>query len=320
MNRVAVSLSVTLAVLAAVDPSAAQPLTPPSDVSSGRLSTYLVESNMVYGMFNGLALLMDVYHPTKKNGQAVLYINGCGWHSTPDYNSISIKDYADTESLLRPLVERGFTVFSINHRTAPRFRYPAAIEDARRAARFIRHHRNRFGVTSTNLAGMGGSSGGHLVLTLALRPVAGSAEAEDPVEKEAASLQTVVAWAAPSVLVDHDNPRYTTEIISSFIGEPRTMGNGGATHKEASPITYVDPSDPPVLLIHGTDDEMVPVFHSRKLRQALINAGVQVEYWEIEGATHDLRGHMMQPGSEVTMKRIASWLVDTLITQPSSDR
>ncbi len=40
-----------------------------------------VESNVVYGMYSGLALLMDVYHPADPNGYGIVVIRGSGWHA-----------------------------------------------------------------------------------------------------------------------------------------------------------------------------------------------------------------------------------------------
>ncbi|MCH7475257.1 MAG: alpha/beta hydrolase, partial [Gemmatimonadetes bacterium] len=64
------------------------------------------------------------------------------------------------------LLDAGYTVFTINHRAAPRFRYPAAVEDAQRAVRFIRHNAQRYGVDPDRIGGYGGSSGAHLVSLL----------------------------------------------------------------------------------------------------------------------------------------------------------
>ena len=38
-----------------------------------------VEKNVVYGMYSGLALLMDIHHPDKPNGYGVIHISGSGW-------------------------------------------------------------------------------------------------------------------------------------------------------------------------------------------------------------------------------------------------
>ena len=51
-----------------------------------------VEKNVVYGMYSGLALLMDVHHPEKPNGYGLVLIPGSGWHTSQAYDGASIKD------------------------------------------------------------------------------------------------------------------------------------------------------------------------------------------------------------------------------------
>src|SRR5678816_3614619 len=94
-----------------------------------------VERNVVYGMYSGLALLMDVYHPERSNGHAIVYVNGSGWHSPMAYAATPLKDVPLGIPWCEALQAGGYTVFAINHRQAPRFRYPAALEDAQRATR-----------------------------------------------------------------------------------------------------------------------------------------------------------------------------------------
>src|SRR5262247_1667284 len=82
------------------------------------------------------------------------------------YEAQPLKEFPQVQMYARPLVEAGYTVFAINHRAAPRFRYPAAVEDAQRAVRFVRHNSERFGISATRIGAAGGSSGGHLVSLL----------------------------------------------------------------------------------------------------------------------------------------------------------
>ena len=93
-----------------------------------------VEQNVVYGMYSGLALLMDVHHPAEPNGVGVILIWGSGWHGPTTYDARQLK----RRSVPKIFLDVGYTVFAINHRNAPRFRYPAAVEDVQRAVRFVR--------------------------------------------------------------------------------------------------------------------------------------------------------------------------------------
>src|SRR6266508_3239903 len=105
-----------------------------------------VEKNVVYGMHSGLALLMDIYQPTERKGYGVVYINGSGWHAPLACDAGQLKETPLGMPYIEAMQTAGYTVFAINHRQAPRFRYPAAVEDAQRAVRFVRHHAAPFGI------------------------------------------------------------------------------------------------------------------------------------------------------------------------------
>ncbi len=153
-----------------------------------------IESNRVYGMYSGLALLMDVHRPEKSNGYGIVQINGSGWHRPMSYDAVPLKDGPQTSMYAAPLVEAGYTVFSINHRAAPRFQYPAAVEDAQRAVRYVRFHAEEFGIRPDRIGAVGGSSGGHLVSLLGVLDGWGDPEDPDPVNRESAKVQCV--WHA----------------------------------------------------------------------------------------------------------------------------
>jgi acetyl esterase/lipase len=109
-------------------------------------------------MYSGLGLLMDVYRPAQPNGIAIIAIQGSGWYSPMRYDAAPLNTNRDVVHQAQQFAASGFTVFAINHRQAPRFRYPAPIEDAHRSVRFVRFHAARFGVTSDKIGAWGGSS------------------------------------------------------------------------------------------------------------------------------------------------------------------
>jgi acetyl esterase/lipase len=125
-----------------------------------------VERNVIFGMYSGLALLMDVYYPEKSNGLGIVYIQGSGWHAPLSYGASPLKQNPQMESLGK-LNEAGYTVFTIDHRAAPRFHYPAAVQDAQRAVRFIRHNAAKYHIKPDRIGAVGGSSA---------RPLFGRAE------------------------------------------------------------------------------------------------------------------------------------------------
>ncbi|MCC6536082.1 MAG: alpha/beta hydrolase [Bryobacterales bacterium] len=245
-----------------------------------------VEHNVVYGMYSGLALAMDVYTPERPNGYGVVFIHGSGWTAPLSMGALPLKDGEQTRIYAPPLVQAGYTVFAINHRAAPRFRHPAQMEDAQRAVRFIRHHARRYGIDAARIGAVGGSSGAHLVSLLGTMDGAGHAADPDPVNRESARVQCVVARAAPL-----DLARMSTEAtrIIPLFGFAAGADKNAAEyrqHVDASPITHVTPDDAPFLLLHGDADATVPFNQSELFEAALRKANVTVKLVRVPGGGH----------------------------------
>lgn len=249
-----------------------------------------IDSNVIYGMYSGLALLMEVYYPEKSNGYGIVFISGSGWHAPQEYNAEPLSQGAQGKLYAPRLTAAGYTVFSIAHRAAPRFRYPAAIEDAQRAVRYVRHHAAQYNIRADRIGAVGGSSGGHLVLMLGLADNKGDPLDADPVNRESAKVQCVVARAAPADLAGMSHSGGGGAIVS-FLGMlPPASETAHTTearaYREASPISYVSGDDPPVLLIHGDADKTFPVGQSALMEAALLKSGVKVKLLRIAGGTH----------------------------------
>ncbi|MDE0103063.1 MAG: alpha/beta hydrolase [Bryobacterales bacterium] len=251
-----------------------------------------VKRNVVFGMVSGGALLMDVHRPNaaSSNGLGIIHITGSGWHSPIAASAPQQKASRQVEIFGKPLVEAGYTLYAVNHRTAPLNKYPAQLEDVERAVRFVRHHASRWGIDPSRIGGIGGSSGGHLILMLGLRQAAGLKNDPDLVNRENAALQTIVPWAPPTDLIRH-NGEFGTGTFGSLFGlrlmarDPRSSPQRRA-YLEASPIEHVSSADPPTLLIHGDADAIVPIEHSRLLLEELRKSNVPSELLVVPGGGH----------------------------------
>lgn len=246
-----------------------------------------VETNVIYGMYSGLALLMDVHHPPKPNGIGVLYIAGCAWHAPASYNARQLKDEPIVRVALKPLVEAGYTVFVINHRAASRFRYPAASEDAARSVRFVRHHAKTFGVRPDRIGAAGHSSGACLALLLGSLEGKGDPTDADPVNRESARVQAVASFAAPT---DFLTVRVSF-IQSSYLGvvvlDPKQTSSAEyKLYREASPVSHATKDGAPTLLIHGDADPVVPYRNAELMEAAMTKAGATGELVRIKGGGH----------------------------------
>jgi acetyl esterase/lipase len=171
----------------------------------------------------------------------------------------------------------------VNHRGAPTFTYPAAVEDVERAVRFVRFNAESFGINKDRIGGWGSSSGGHLIALMAVMDGKGIPHDEDPVNRQSAKIQCVAA-VAPTT--DFLHPQYESGNMHLFMGiKPDSMHSG--ILRLASPITHVTGDDPPFLMIHGDRDPVVPYDLSVRMLQTLMAVRVPAKLIRIPGGGHD---------------------------------
>jgi acetyl esterase/lipase len=244
------------------------------------LNAAKVDRNVVFGMYSGLALLMDVYYPENPNGYAVIHITGSGWSRRMSYDAKMINHNRHVKFQGEALVKAGYTLFSINHRAEPRFHYPAAVEDAQRAVRFIRFNAEKFGINPDRIGAIGGSSGGHLVCMLGVLDGNEIPMDDTPINRMSSKVQCVIANAPPTSFLERG-------IGDSFLGfKKRERSIEYKLAQEASPIFHVSPDDPPFLLIHGEKDEVVPVSHSKNMYNKLKEMNVESKLYVVKDAAH----------------------------------
>ncbi len=241
------------------------------------------ESNIVFGTYSGLALLLDVYKPTVSNGYGIVVIPGSGWHRPLQYNADLLKQSREFSLYIPRLTGAGYTIFVATHRAAPRFHFPDAVEDAQRAVRWVRQNAERYGIVRDRIGALGASSGGHLVSMLGTLDGNGAADNPDPVEKQSSKVQCVVALYPVT-----DPARVDTvsglQAVTSFMGAPARFDP--KRFRDAAPVTHVTPDDPPFLLIHGDGDKTVPFNQSEMMESALQKAGVSVKLVRVPGGDH----------------------------------
>jgi len=233
-------------------------------------------------MYSGLALLMDVYYPENPNGYGIIHISGSSWTRSLSYDTRMLNHTRHVKLEGEIFVEAGYTLFSINHRAAPRFVYPAAVEDAQRAVRFIRYHADQYGINPDKIGVIGGSSGGHLACMLGVLDGSEKLMDETPINKISAKVQCVIARAAPTDLL---NNNIGTPLLGFKVREnPATSEYKLA--REASPIYHVSEDDPPFLLIHGDLDKVVPIELSQNMFNKLKEMNVVVKLLPVKGGHH----------------------------------
>lgn len=155
-------------------------------------------------------------------------------------------------------------VASIDYRLYPAFRFPAMIEDVKSAVRFLRAHAAAYGIDPERVAVVGHSAGGHLA---ALAALADETAGWDVGENLAYSsrVDAAVVLAGPSDLARAFPLDWVSDLVLGVFGvEQWPVG---------SPVTWADAGDPPLLVVHGEEDRVVPVEQARLLHEAVRSAG-----------------------------------------------
>ena len=278
---------------------------------------YTVDKNVVYGMHSGLALLMDVYRPDAPNGFGLVVIPGSGWEAPLDYSAEQLKASYELKAIfgIQSIADAGYTAFVINHRATPRFKFPAPIEDAQRAVRFIRHNAEKYGVDPARIAALGGSSGGHLACLLGTLDGDGKLDDSDPINQQSAKVQAVVAvYPTVDFLAFETSNPWAGGAITSLLGpvnpawKPPPLQNPSdfEIYRQASPTHHVSADDPPFLLIHGDADSVVPFEQSEIMKSKLNDAGVEAILIRIPEGDHG--PGLIQNDDYGHIEKIVQWL------------
>lgn len=254
-----------------------------------------ITADVVYGHKDGLALTFDVLKPAEPNGAGVLAIQSGGWYSV----------WAPPEAIAqisRPVLDVGYTVFVVRHGSAPKYQVPEAVADVRRCVRFIRMTADEYGVDPDRLGALGGSAGGHLTLMLATTGDDGDSAAMDPVLKVSSRIACGVALYPPT-----DLRQWTTDppaAIAAIPGLAPPLDFDADLEDDVSPILHVTDDDAPVMMIHGDQDLLVPIDHSRNIMPVLEESGVESELIVIEGAAH---GFNQQQNQQTVLPGTLRW-------------
>ena len=240
--------------------------------------------DVVYSSPGGRPQRLDVVTPSSKASKAsngpyplVVMIHGGAW--------IGGDRLYHRDDLLK-LAGQGYVAATIDYRLAglPKNAFPADLSDARCAVRFLRAHAAQYDIDPTRVAAIGDSAGGHIAAMLAVAsdvPDDGTCA----ITSESSSLTSAVIDYAPLDL--RASKRYPPSIQQAVRylvgGDP--LENAEKTSL-ASPITHVDAGDPPMLIIHGAADHVVPVEDSREFAAALASAHVPSLYVELAGMQH----------------------------------
>jgi len=185
----------------------------------------------------------------------------------------------------------GYAVASINYRLSQHAIFPAQIEDAKAAVRWLRANAETYRLDPNHFGAWGESAGGYLAAMLG---TTGKIDTFDIGENldVSSQVQVVVDHFGPTDFLQMDSQRLPDGIVHDTPDSPESELIGGPIQENkdcvarANPITYITQDTPPFLIIHGNMDLLVPYKQSVLLKNALDEVGVPVSFYTGEGEGH----------------------------------
>jgi acetyl esterase/lipase len=236
-----------------------------------------VERGVVYGVVAGEPLLLDVYRSLRRGEPrpAVVLIHGGGmWTGSR----------ADMEHSAQQLARAGYVAFSVDYRlvdaTVGCHRWPAQLDDVQRAVRWVRAHAADYGIDPRRIGAYGWSAGGQLAALLGTRDTRDDTAS---LASYSSRVACVVDLAGDIDLAAYTQPPALHEVVALLGGTPEEMPE---RYRDASPLSWIDGHTAPFLVVHGAQDDVVPIEQSQRLVAALRASGVEVQFVELACAGH----------------------------------
>ncbi|HET6232220.1 MAG TPA: alpha/beta hydrolase [Longimicrobiaceae bacterium] len=247
-----------LALLFSAAPIRAQ-MAPPAELRS-----------IAYTAADTVNARLDVYRSSAASPAPVLvYFHGGSWTTGARPKAASS---------FRGFLELGFSVVSVDYRLSDVARAPAAVQDARCAMAWVKVNAARFGFDPERIVAYGTSAGGQLALMTAMLPARNDVDL--PQCLDVPHIAAVLDYYGPA-----DVPGFAAKSEKTRVW----LGDGAAGEemgRRLSPLRYVRPGLPPVLIVHGDADPTVPYAQSQQLHAALTAAGVPNRLHTVPGGLH----------------------------------
>ncbi len=236
--------------------------------------------DIIYGNVGGKILGLDIYMPAEVSTPWLLvWVHGGAWRS------------GSKAQFPKIFVGNGMAVASLDFRLSTEARFPAAIHDIKAAIRFLRAKASEYGYRSDRIAIAGASSGGHLAALVGVSN--GNNDLEGTIGSflnHNSDVQAIVSYFGASnlnTILSQSTPHGLNVrapalelLLGSLPENARELAN------MASPVFHVDQSDPPLLIIHGDQDQQMPINQAHELEGAYKKRNLEVYFEVVYGGGH----------------------------------
>lgn len=248
--------------------------------SNEDLSSIEMHKGLTFAKYGDLEMQLDLYKPKVVVGKlpAILCIHGGGWFKgTREAMANSAKAFA----------ANGYVAAAISYRLSDAAKFPANIQDCKAAVRWLRANAEQYQIDVNRIAATGSSAGGQLAALLASSAGVKEFEGDGGNSNYSSAIQAAVPIGAQTDFLS-ERIIEISETNTEQRFYKRLLGGPYSTHapmyKLASPLTHLDPSDPPMLFMSGEHDD--PSTHADKFRAQMDKHGIPQNYKTVLGAPH----------------------------------
>lgn len=205
----------------------------------------------------------------------VVFVQGSGWQE---------QMLGQWLVALAEFARRGYVVAIVEHRPSTEAPFPAQVKDLRTAVRFLRDNAEQYRVDTDQIVLWGDSSGGHTVVLAALTD--GDPAFTDQADAAPLGVRAVVSYYGPSDIgLMADDPACSLLIGGADVRTSPELAAPTVAMNHVPPASQAG-TLPPLLILHGDQDEIVPLEQGLLLHDALRQAGHPVETYVLKGAGH----------------------------------
>ena len=240
------------------------------------------EAGIEFAKPGGESFQLNLARPKSPAGKtaAILCIHGGGFRAGK-------REGWDARCKL--LAEHGYAAATVTYRLAPKFPFPAAVEDVKAAVRWLRANAEKYGIDPERIGVVGDSAGGHLAQFLGVTGGVAQFEGDGGNASSSSRVSCVVNYYGPSDFTkSYGKSVDAAEVLPLWLGGDDTKEH--KRHILASPLYWVTPTAAPTLLLQGTEDKYVHHEQAVWMRDKLKAAEVEVEFLSLEGAGHGFKG------------------------------
>jgi len=272
---------------------------------------------VVYKTVDGDTLDMILFSPeveTAAKMPVMIFLHGGGWGGGNKYKISGTPFFGTLESLLN----KGIACATIEYRLTRLGKSTAydCVVDCKDAVRFLMKNADEYSLDVNRMGVWGDSAGGHLCLMTALADNK-SFKGDESLKKYKPRFQCIASYYPLTSFVhpeflkgsNFEKPERFIPLLGGLVSEKQDLA------KLLSPVEWIGKNSPPVLLLHGEQDKVLPIQQSIYLEEVGKAMGADIQLLRVKNADHSFNGENPVPSIEEINKIAAQFMIERLISK-----